>query len=430
MSCPWRDATPWSLLKKDPGRFQIPPRRRTHSSPPPPPPQTPGACRLKVPSGISVGRGAPRGLQNPRPPFGGAHEIACESESRLVGRGGRTGGLVHLGQRAARKRRRGRDRCRRHRRRRHERERAGGRRVGDRRNHGPADQVRPDRRHRRSGALRPAGSAEGELPGVRPRVRVGGFPAGPRKPGQHLDLKAVVAPDGRAAAQVYPANYWYGLLEIPKGAISDRDFTVETRACFSCHQVGDQATREVPKSLGSFASTLEAWDHRTSMGPNGAQMSAAFQKFGPQRKAYADWTDRIAAGAYPEGPAASGRRRAQPRDLDVGLGPADQPAERCGRDRRAQSDAQCERSGLRSRPDLRHPRHARSADELGPGAIKVPSKGPVLDAKTPTSPYWGDEPIWKRSAEPRSVALDKQGRVWLTARIRRRSSRRSARTAR
>ena len=28
----------------------------------------------------------------------------------------------------------------------------------------------------------------------------------PAKPGQHLDLKAVLAPDGRAAAQIYPAN--------------------------------------------------------------------------------------------------------------------------------------------------------------------------------------------------------------------------------
>src|SRR5262249_17928434 len=41
------------------------------------------------------------------------------------------------------------------------------------------------------------------------------------QPGQHLDLNGVVAPDGRAAAQVYPANYWLGLLEIPKGAHSD-----------------------------------------------------------------------------------------------------------------------------------------------------------------------------------------------------------------
>src|SRR5262245_4381854 len=35
----------------------------------------------------------------------------------------------------------------------------------------------------------------------------------PAKPGQHLDLKALVAPDGRAAAQVYPANYWLSLME-------------------------------------------------------------------------------------------------------------------------------------------------------------------------------------------------------------------------
>lgn len=27
-------------------------------------------------------------------------------------------------------------------------------------------------------------------------------------PGQALDLKAVVAPDARAAAEIYPANYW------------------------------------------------------------------------------------------------------------------------------------------------------------------------------------------------------------------------------
>src|SRR5919198_4042788 len=44
------------------------------------------------------------------------------------------------------------------------------------------------------------------------------------KPGQQLDLKAVIAPDGRAAAQVYPANYWLGLLEIPKGEHSAEHF--------------------------------------------------------------------------------------------------------------------------------------------------------------------------------------------------------------
>ncbi len=120
------------------------------------------------------------------------------------------------------------------------------------------------------------------------------------KPGQRLDLKGVVAPDGRAAAQIYPANYWLSLLEIPKGEHSPQEFAYETKACFSCHQVGTKATREIPK--GSLASTLEAWDRHTAMGPNGANMSNVFKGLGEQRKAFADWTEKIAAGAYPEAP--------------------------------------------------------------------------------------------------------------------------------
>src|SRR5262245_44116624 len=47
------------------------------------------------------------------------------------------------------------------------------------------------------------------------------------KPGQRLDLKGVVAPDGRAAAQVYPANYWLRLLEILKGENSIQEVAHE-----------------------------------------------------------------------------------------------------------------------------------------------------------------------------------------------------------
>src|SRR5262245_12176058 len=61
-----------------------------------------------------------------------------------------------------------------------------------------------------------------DLPRANYEVFVRGYglvdsPRARATPGQHLDLKAVVAPDGRAAAQVYPANYWLSLLEIPKG---------------------------------------------------------------------------------------------------------------------------------------------------------------------------------------------------------------------
>ena len=147
-------------------------------------------------------------------------------------------------------------------------------------------------------------------------------------PGQRMDLKAVVAPDGRAAAQVYPANYWLSLLEIPKGQHSAEEFALETKACFSCHQVGTRATREIPK--GSLASMLDAWDRHTAMGPNGANMSNVFKGLGEQRKAFADWTDPHRRRRLSRSAAASRGCRAQPRHLDVGLGAADQPPQRRG----------------------------------------------------------------------------------------------------
>src|SRR5256885_380327 len=91
----------------------------------------------------------------------------------------------------------------------------------------------------------------------------------PAKPGQHLDLKAVVAPDGSAAAQVYPANYWLSLMEIPRGEVSDKDVLLETKACYSCHQVCDRVTREISKSLGGYTSSLDAWDHHVTGDPTG-----------------------------------------------------------------------------------------------------------------------------------------------------------------
>ena len=35
------------------------------------------------------------------------------------------------------------------------------------------------------------------------------------KPGMQLDLKAVIAPSAKEAAEYYPAAYWYSLLHIP-----------------------------------------------------------------------------------------------------------------------------------------------------------------------------------------------------------------------
>ncbi|MGH9256422.1 MAG: carboxypeptidase-like regulatory domain-containing protein, partial [Vicinamibacterales bacterium] len=240
-----------------------------------------------------------------------------------------------------------------------------------------------------------------------PRVRT--------TPGQRLDLKAIVAPDGRAAAQVYPANYWLSLLEIPKGEHSAKEFVLETRGCFSCHQVGTRATRELPK--GSFASSLEAWDAHVKMGPNGANMGALFGRLGSQRKAFADWTDRIAAGAYPEAPP---RPTGVERNLVISMWdwarPTSRRSDAAGTDERTPTlNANGLIYGAIQTSDILavlDPRTNTTSE------IKIPSSGPVLDANTPRSSVWGDEKIWQRQADPRSVAMDGKGRVWVAARTR------------
>src|SRR5258708_300641 len=35
------------------------------------------------------------------------------------------------------------------------------------------------------------------------------------EPGRHVALTAVIAPDARAAAQYYPAGYWFSLIHVP-----------------------------------------------------------------------------------------------------------------------------------------------------------------------------------------------------------------------
>jgi hypothetical protein len=239
----------------------------------------------------------------------------------------------------------------------------------------------------------------------------------PAKVGQHLDLTAVVAPDGRAAAQVYPANYWLSLMEIPRGDVSDKDMLLETKACYSCHQVGDVVTRDISKNLGTFVSSLDAWDYHVTVGPNGPGMTANFKRMGAQRKAYADWTDRVAAGAYPKAPP---RPSGLERNVVISMWDWALPTSR-----RTDVAATDERTPTLNANGLVYgsiqssdiiavldPRENRAT------AIKLPSNAPQIDADTPASPYWGTEKIWARSSDPRSVVMDSRGRVFVTARIR------------
>src|SRR5213593_3375503 len=86
-------------------------------------------------------------------------------------------------------------------------------------------------------------------------------------PGKILNLQAVVAPNEAAAAEYYPAIYWYSMLKIPEKSefpgtgpqgngipVALQSQTqwldvVKTNGCYTCHQLGNKATRAIPKEL-------------------------------------------------------------------------------------------------------------------------------------------------------------------------------------
>src|SRR6476469_11072656 len=88
------------------------------------------------------------------------------------------------------------------------------------------------------------------------------------EPGKTLNLRATPAPNAAAAAEYYPAIYWYSMIKVPeKGEFpgtaangfnpamkSQGEFLnlVKTNGCVTCHQLGNKATRTIPKALGEF----------------------------------------------------------------------------------------------------------------------------------------------------------------------------------
>src|SRR5437016_8295730 len=71
-------------------------------------------------------------------------------------------------------------------------------------------------------------------------------------PGKILNLKAVPAPSEAAAAEYYPAIYWYSMLKIPDksefpvGKIATQNEwlnVAKTNGCITCHQLGNKIGR-------------------------------------------------------------------------------------------------------------------------------------------------------------------------------------------
>ena len=262
-------------------------------------------------------------------------------------------------------------------------------------------------------------------------------------PGKTLDLKAVVAPNDAAAAEYYPAIYWYSMLKIPdkslfpgtgeKGnGIPERlrhqeqwlD-VVKTNGCNTCHQLGNKATRTIQKELGEFKTSADAWQRRIVSGQAMTSMLNAMNRIEPKRAAelYGDWTDRIAAGELPK--SKPSRPQGVERNVVITVWDWSNP----------KAYLHDEISTDKRNPTINPNGLIYGATELSTDLVPVLDpvrhrafeiKHPVRDPNTPSartdaltpSPYWGAEPIWDSQSNQHNPMMDEKARVWFTARIR------------
>ena len=264
------------------------------------------------------------------------------------------------------------------------------------------------------------------------------------RPGATLDLDVVVAADAREAAQVYPANYWYSLVEVPAEdefpGTGDAGNGISPgmrhqaawidglkQGCQLCHQLGNLATREV-LNPGDFDSTEAAWAHRVRVGQRGALMNGYLRRFGAERAIamYADWTDRIMAGEVPPAPP---RPRGRERNVVLTLwewgGPTGYIHDEIATDKR---DPQVNAGGPVYGVEFANDKlvwvdpRTNEAREVVLPVRDTPGEGDFrsyIDRENlEPSLYWGDELIWNNPGNPHNPMMDGQGRVWMTHQIR------------
>ena len=327
-----------------------------------------------------------------------------------------------------------------------ERQRPGSRRLGDRGDHRPADQVRQDRRHRRSGPLRHSRSAEGELQRLGARLRPGRLAEGRSRARQDRSISsAVVAPNAAAAARILSrrstgtrcsrfrrrASSRHGPRGngMPANMKSQAQWLdiVKTNGCYACHQLGNKATRTIPKELGDLpTSSVEAWERRIQSGQAMTQMTASIGRLDTQRALDAvrrlDRPHRRRRTAASQA-AAAARRRAQRRRHAVGLGrPEGLPARR-DLDRQAQPARQRQRAVYGAPEEstdfvpVLDPVHHTAIAAAASGARSEDAVRRRTHPMAP-SPYWGDEPIWDSQTSIHNPMFDEKGRVWFTSRVR------------
>src|SRR5881396_230734 len=261
-------------------------------------------------------------------------------------------------------------------------------------------------------------------------------------PGKAVNLTAVVAPSPLAAAEYYPAGYWFSLIKAPdKSAFpgtgpsgngispnmrSQAEWlrSLKSGGCWACHQLGNKATRELPKGLPPFESSMAAWEHRIQSGQAGGNMLGGLNQLGRERALamFADWTDRIAAGELPPAPP-----RPQGVERNVVITEwdwADPKAylhDEVSTDRR---NPTLNANGLiygalelsaDYLPVLDPLRHTATQVKL---TVRDPNTPPTSPKMLQPSTYWGDEAIWTSKNNVHNPMFDEKGRIWITSAVR------------
>ena len=263
------------------------------------------------------------------------------------------------------------------------------------------------------------------------------------EPGKALNLTATLAPSPAAAAELYPAMYWYSMMKIPEKSefpgtgdkgngipetMKSQHAWIDTvkNSCQSCHSIGSKGVRTIPKIFTEGSKdSAEAWARRTQAGQAMSNMALTLGRLGAD-KAYhlfADWTDRIAAGELP----ADKPKRPQGVERNVVITEWDWATPKIYLHDAVSTD---KRNPTVNANGFIYGSPEESTD-LVPVLDPVHNKAwtikhPFIDPKTPsslelpkgTSAYWGDEPIWDGHTSIHNPMMDEKGRVWFTARLR------------
>ena len=265
-------------------------------------------------------------------------------------------------------------------------------------------------------------------------------------PGKIVDIASVPAPNETAAAQYYPAIYWYSMMKIPGKELfggKDPDIPVrlsqesyltyiKSNGCVGCHQLGQKSTRTIPALFHDQASYADMWLRRIQSGQGGMPMIqvGAGQLGGVAFKYLGDWTERVEKGEIPK----SRPQRPQGIERNIVITLRDWMNDKQYLHDLISTDKR-EPTVNANGPLYGSPEYSSNEMPILDPVDNVATTFhmPVRDKDAPyalgpghvagdhalmPSAYWGDETIWDTKVNNHNSMIGPDGRVWLAATFR------------